>query len=127
MRLSCSYKAISVEISDILTRRRFIGVIASFSVLSSLFPSNYLLSVWALENKNPLRSQKLLKGKFRFFSPYQATVIEEVTSLIIPSDNSSGAREAGVVFAIDDSISKYTRLQALYQKGIEWLDFKAKE
>ena len=116
-----------MDISDILTRRKFIGVITSFSVLSSLFPSNYLLSVWALENKNPLKSQKLLKDKFKFFSPYQATVIEEVTSLIIPSDNSPGAREAGIVFAIDNSISENKRLQTIYQKGIEWLDFKAKE
>jgi len=113
--------------SDILTRRKFIGIITSFSVLSSLFPSNYLLSVWALENKNPLKSQKLLKDKFKFFSPYQATVVEEVTSLIIPSDKSPGAREAGVVFEIDNSISENKRLQTLYQKGIEWLDFKAKE
>ncbi len=110
-----------------LTRRKFIAVITSFSVLSSLLPSNYLLSSWALEDKNSLRSQKLLKGNFKYFSPYQATVIDEVTSLIIPSDNSPGAREAGVVLAIDDSISKYNRLQTLYQKGIEWLDFMAKE
>lgn len=116
-----------MDISDILTRRKFIGIITSFSVLSSLFPSNYLFSVWALENKNPSKSQKLLKDKFRFFSPYQATVIEEVTSLIIPSDSSPGAREAGIVFEIDNSISENKRLQTLYQKGIEWLDFKAKE
>jgi len=113
--------------SDSLTRRKFIAVITSFSVLSSLLPSNYLLSVWALEDKNPSKSQKLLKGKFKFFIPYQATVIEEVTSLIIPSDNSPGAREAGIVFAIDKSISENTRLQTFYQKGIEWLDLKARE
>jgi len=113
--------------SDILTRRKFIGIITSFSVLSSLFPSNYLLSVWALENKNPLKSPKLLKGKFRFFSPYQATVIEEVTSLIIPSDSSPGARQAGVVFEIDNSIVGNRNLRNLYTRGIEWLDFKAKE
>jgi len=113
--------------SDSLTRRKFIAVITSFSVLSSLLPSNYLLSVWALENKNPSKSQKLLKGKFKFLGPYQATVMEEVTSLIIPSDNSPGAREAGIVFAIDNSISEYNRLQRLYQKGIEWLDLKARE
>jgi len=115
-----------VDISDILTRRKFIGIITSFSVLSSLFPSNYLLSVWALENKNPLKSQKLLKDKFKFFTPYQATVIEEVTSLIIPSDNSPGAREAGVVFVIDNSMSENNRLQTLYLQGIEWLDLMSK-
>ncbi|MGH7902027.1 MAG: gluconate 2-dehydrogenase subunit 3 family protein, partial [Thermodesulfobacteriota bacterium] len=108
-------------------RRRFIGVITSFSILSSFLPSNFLPSVWALENKGTSNSQKLLKGKFKFFIPYQATVIEEVTSLIIPSDNSPGAREAGVVFAIDKSISENTRFQTFYQKGIEWLDLKARE
>ena len=115
-----------MDISDILTRRKFIGIITSFSVLSSLFPSNYLLSAWALENKNPLKSQKLLKDKFKFFTPYQATVIEEVTSLIIPSDNSPGAREAGVVFVIDNSMSENNRLQTLYLQGIEWLDLMSK-
>lgn len=112
--------------SDSLSRRKFIYIVTSFSFLSSFFPASDLFSSWALEKKTPLRSQKLLKDKFKFFTPYQATVIEDVTALIIPSDKTPGAREAGVVFKIDNIVSEKKRLQPLYSRGIEWFDFKAK-
>lgn len=113
--------------SDSLTRRTFIGVIASFSVFSSLIPFNYLPSLFASETSDSLKSKKLLEGSFKFFSPHQATVIEEVTSLIIPSDESPGAREAGVVYEIDKSISRNQQLENGYAKGIEALDYMAKQ
>lgn len=113
--------------SDTLTRRTFIGVIASFSVFSSLIPFNYLPSLFASETSESLKSKKLLEGGFKFFSPHQAAVIEEVTSLIIPSDESPGAREAGVVYEIDKSISRNQQLENGYAKGIEALDFMAKQ
>ena len=113
--------------SDSLTRRKFIHIVTSFSVLSSFFPSNYLFSLWAEEKENPLSSQKLLKDKFEFFTPYQATVVEQVTALIIPSDDSPGAREAGVVFEIDKTIVKNQMLKNSYAKGIEALHLMAKQ
>jgi hypothetical protein len=113
--------------SDNLTRRRFIYAITSFSVLSSFFPSNYLLSSRASERKTTLSSQRLPRDKFEFFTPHQAQVIEEVTSLIIPSDNSPGAREAGVVFEIDKTIVMNQRLKNSYAKGIESLHLMAKQ
>lgn len=113
--------------SDSLTRRKFIHIVASFSVLSSFFPSNYLFSLWAEEKENTLSSQKLLKDKFEFFTPYQATVVEQVTALIIPSDDSPGAREAGVVFEIDKTIVKNQMLKNSYAKGIEALHLMAKQ
>jgi hypothetical protein len=113
--------------SDSLTRRKFIYIISSFSVLSSFFPSNYLFSLWAEEKENTLSSQKLLKDKFEFFTPYQATVVEQVTALIIPSDDSPGAREAGVVFEIDKTIVKNQMLNNSYAKGIEALHLMAKQ
>jgi hypothetical protein len=113
--------------SDSLTRRKFIHIVTSFSVLSSFFPSNYLFSLWAEEKENTLSSQKLLKDKFEFFTPYQATVVEQVTALIIPSDDSPGAREAGVVFEIDKTIVKNQMLKNSYAKGIEALHLMAKQ
>jgi hypothetical protein len=113
--------------SDSLTRRTFIGVIASFSLLSSLLPFNSLTSLFALEKSDSLKSKKLLEGNFKFFTPHQAQVIEEVTSLIIPSDESPGAREAGVVFEIDKTAVKNQRLKNSYTKGIEALHQMAKQ
>ncbi len=112
--------------SDSLSRRKFIYIVTSFPFLSSFFPPNYLFSSWAVEKKTPLSPQKLLKVKLKFFTPYQATVIEDVTALIIPSDNTPGAKEAGVVFKIDNIVSEKKPLQELYTRGIEWFDFKAK-
>ena len=109
-----------------LTRRRFITIITSFSLLSSLTPSTLVFSS-SDKKKILISSPSLIKGDFKFFNPYQATVIEEVTSLIIPSDRTPGAREAGVVFKIDNIVSENKRLQALYSHGIEWFDFKAKK
>ena len=108
-----------------LTRRKFIAVITSFSLLSSLTPST-LVFPSSDKKKILIPSPSLIKGNFKFFNHYQATVIEELTSLIIPSDEGPGAREAGVVFKIDNIVSENKRLQALYNNGIEWFDFKAK-
>ena len=112
---------------DGLTRRTFIGVIASFSVLSSLLPFNSLSVLFASEKSDSFKSRKRLEGSFRFFSPHQATVIEEVTSLIIPSDRSPGAREAGVVLEIDKAIAKNQKLGHSYARGIEALDLMARQ
>jgi Gluconate 2-dehydrogenase subunit 3 len=113
--------------SDRLTRRTFIGVIASFSVLSSLIPFNYLPSLFASETSDALKSKKQHEGNFKFFSPDQATVIEEVTSLIIPGDDSPGAREAGVVLEIDKIVAENQKLKNGYTKGIESLHQMAKQ
>lgn len=112
---------------DRLTRRTFIGLVTSFSVLSSLLPFDCLSSLLASEKGDSLKSKKLLEGSFKFFSPHQATVIDEVTSLIIPSDDSLGAREAGVVFEIDKTIAANQKLKNSYSKGIEALDLMAKQ
>ncbi len=113
--------------SNSLTRRTFIGVLASFSVLSSLVPFNYLPSLFASETSDALKSKKQLDGNFKFFSPNQATVIEQVTSLIIPSDDSPGAREAGVVFEIDKTVAENQKLKNGYAKGIESLHQMARQ
>ena len=113
--------------SNGLTRRTFIGVIGSFSVLSSFIPFNYLPSLFASETSDALKSKKQLDGNFKFFSPDQAAVIEQVTSLIIPSDDSPGAREAGVVFEIDKTVAENQKLKNGYTKGIESLHQIAKQ
>jgi len=107
------------------TRRKFIGIITLLSFLSLLIPTTYFFSLRKRKKRIPLISRNLLKGKFEFFSPYQATVVEEVTSLIIPTDEDPGAREAGLVFELDRIVASSDNLKELYTNGIEWLDYMA--
>ncbi len=65
--------------------------------------------------KNPDR-------KFRFFTAYQAAVIADIVSLIIPADDQPGAREAGVVYELDMLVLNAARSQRLYRNGIKWFD-----
>src|SRR5260370_218123 len=39
--------------------------------------------------------------KFEFFTPEEAAEIEAITARIIPTDETPGAREAGIVYFID--------------------------
>lgn len=129
MGLFCDCEETSLDYSDsgYLTRRTFIGAIASFSVLTSLIPFKYLPSLFASETSDSLKSKKPPGGTFKFFSPDQATVIEQVTSLIIPSDESPGAKEAGVVFEIDKTVAENQKLKNGYAKGIESLHQMARQ
>ncbi len=109
-----------------LTRRKFLAITYILSIFLLLNPSNYSYSL-SKRKKIPLTARNLLRGKFKFFTPYQATVVEEVTSLIIPSDDDPGAREAGIVFEIDKIINNSNIHKEIYTKGIEWLDYMAEK
>ncbi len=60
------------------------------------------------------------RDKFAFFTPEQATEVEEMTALIIPTDHTPGAREARVVSFIDRVLVTFERdRQADYTQGLE--------
>jgi len=57
--------------------------------------------------------------KFDFFTPKLAAEIESITARIIPSDETPGAREAGVVYFIDRALVTFAKNdQKLYTAGI---------
>ena len=57
--------------------------------------------------------------KFEFFSPEQAVEIEAVSARIIPTTDTPGAREAGVVFFIDRALVTFGKAnQKLYTEGL---------
>ncbi|MBY0505145.1 MAG: gluconate 2-dehydrogenase subunit 3 family protein [Bryobacteraceae bacterium] len=56
---------------------------------------------------------------FRFFDAASAREIEAIASAIIPSGDSPGAREAGVIHFIDRALETFDRDQRpLYQRGL---------
>jgi gluconate 2-dehydrogenase gamma chain len=58
-----------------------------------------------------------------FFNPPQYAAVTELASLIIPTDETPGAREAKVNEYIDMIVSEGSpSLKKLYRDGLEWLD-----
>jgi gluconate 2-dehydrogenase gamma chain len=58
-----------------------------------------------------------------FFSAAEYTLVERLTEIIIPSDETPGAREAGVSEFIDLMASRDSDLQGSLRTGLRWLNF----
>jgi gluconate 2-dehydrogenase gamma chain len=59
-------------------------------------------------------------AKFEFFKPQEALEVEAIASRIIPSDETPGAKEAGVVYFIDRALVTFASdSQAAYREGLE--------
>jgi gluconate 2-dehydrogenase gamma chain len=67
-------------------------------------------------------------AKLEFLSVEQAAEIESVTAQIIPTDDTPGAREAGIVHFIDRSLASFDRdKQPVYVQGLKDLEAKTRE
>lgn len=65
-------------------------------------------------------------GGLKFFTPEQAREIEAVAAQILPTDDTPGAREAGVIRFIDLNLATYDKdKQAAYTAGLKLLAEKA--
>jgi gluconate 2-dehydrogenase gamma chain len=63
-----------------------------------------------------------------FFTQEEAGEIEAITARIIPTDDSPGAREAGVVYFIDRGLATFAaEEQKTYREGLLELHARAKE
>ena len=66
------------------------------------------------------------QGPPKFFTPSQAAVVEAMAACILPTDDTPGAKEAGVIHFIDLALSGYhADLQTLYKTGIADLEKRA--
>lgn len=67
-------------------------------------------------------------AKFEFFSPEQALEIDAIASRIIPTTDTPGAHEAGVVYFIDRSLVTFAKdSQKLYTDGLNDLQARVAE
>src|SRR5271169_465446 len=57
-----------------------------------------------------------------FFTALEYALIERLTDLILPSDDTPGAREAGVSEFIDLMVSRDADLQRDFRSGLSWLN-----
>jgi gluconate 2-dehydrogenase gamma chain len=66
--------------------------------------------------------------KFEFFTPEQAAEIDAITARIIPTDDTPGAREAGVVYFIDRGLATFAvDDQKKYREGLPELQARVTE
>src|SRR5882762_7250649 len=66
--------------------------------------------------------------KFEFFTPEEAAEIEAITARIFPTDDTPGAREAGVVYFIDRSLATFgADDQKTYREGLPELQARVRE
>ena len=63
----------------------------------------------------------------QFFTPEEYATVERLTDLIIPSDGSPGAREAGVSEFVDFMVFSDPALQYRFRYGLTWLDAHAEQ
>src|SRR6266567_6442897 len=72
--------------------------------------------------------QSATPPKFEFFSPDQAVEIEAIAARIIPTDDTPGAREAGVVYFIDRGLATFAvDDQKTYREGLPELQARVGE
>src|SRR5260370_31222696 len=66
--------------------------------------------------------------KFEFFTPEEAAEIEAITARIIPTDDTPGAREAGVVYFIDRGLVTFAADDhKTYREGLPELQARVSE
>lgn len=109
-----------------LNRRRFL--VQGASGLSAVWVSAHWPALLAAATHAHHATQSAVPPKFNFFSTEEAKEIEAIAARIIPSDDSPGAREAGVVYFIDRGLSTFAvDDQKTYREGLPELQARVGE
>lgn len=76
---------------------------------------------------NPLAQIKPAVYRPVFFSAPEYAMVERLTDLIIPADDTPGARDAGVSEFVDLMASRDAELQREFRSGLVWLNRRGHE
>lgn len=101
-------------------RREILAMLAKIAALSQ-FPG---FSRWvsASENGSAASSPRPSTYQPSFFTPAEYEIVDKVTDLILPADDSPGARDAGVAEFIDFLVAHDEDLQYPFRAGVAWLN-----
>jgi gluconate 2-dehydrogenase gamma chain len=109
-----------------LSRRRFLsqaGIGVSAAWISAHWPEMVAAATHAHQ-----AVQSGTAYKFEFFTPAEATEIDALTARIIPTDDTPGAREAGVLYFIDRALVTFASGdQQKYRDGLPELQSQVRE
>ena len=87
------------------SRRQFL--LNSVSHLSATWLASQWPAAFAAAQHAHRLAQSGAVPKFDFFTPEQATEIDSIAARIIPTDETPGARDAGVVYFIDRALTTF--------------------
>ena len=106
-------------------QRREILRILGVAAVASHFPG---FARWSYASAHPSTEDAPSRPqayKPQFFSAAEFAVVTRLTELIIPSDETPGAREAGVCEFVDFMISHDPEQQAPMRAGLAWLEARS--
>jgi gluconate 2-dehydrogenase gamma chain len=109
-----------------LNRRLFLS--KGVRGLTAVWASAHWPALLAAADHARHAAQSATPPKFEFFTPEQAAEIDAITARIIPTDETPGAREAGVVYFIDRALNTFAKdAQKAYQEGLPELQARVTE
>jgi gluconate 2-dehydrogenase gamma chain len=109
-----------------LSRRNFLT--RAGGAVSAVWLSAHWPAIVAAAEHAHQAAKSAAPAKFQFFSPEQAVEIDAITARIIPSDETPGAREAGVVYFIDHALTTFAiDDQKSYREGLPALQSRVHE
>ena len=112
-------------INDI-SRRDFLT--RAGGAVSAVWLSTHWSAIVAASEHAHQAAKSAAPAKFQFFTPEQAAEIDSITARIIPSDETPGAREAGVVYFIDRALTTFAvDDQKTYREGLPELQARVRE
>jgi gluconate 2-dehydrogenase gamma chain len=107
------------------SRRQFL--LHSATGVSAVWLSANWPSLLAAADHAHTQARSTSSKKLEFFTAEEATEVEAITARIIPSDETPGAREAGVVYFIDRALVTFAKdQQKTYRNGLPALQAQTK-
>jgi gluconate 2-dehydrogenase gamma chain len=108
------------------SRRRFL--LNSLSSLSATWVATHWPAALAAAQHAHNSAQSAAPSKFEFFTPELAAEVDAIVARIIPTDETPGAREAGVVYFIDRALATFASdVQKVYAEGMAELQTRVRE
>ena len=102
-------------------RRGFLTL--SGSALAALFLSADPREVREALKHAHRMAQEPTQGGWKYLTPQQAADVEAIASQIMPTDETPGAKEAGVVYFTDNSLATFAKeQQGPFTKGLDELN-----
>jgi gluconate 2-dehydrogenase gamma chain len=112
--------------NESVSRRHFLS--RGFTGLSAVWATAHWPALLAAATHAHQAVKSAPPPKFGFFGADEAAEIDAITARIIPSDDTPGAREAGVVYFIDRGLTTFSvDDQKTYREGLPELQARVTE
>jgi gluconate 2-dehydrogenase gamma chain len=112
--------------NESLSRRHFLS--RGITGFSAVWASAHWPTLLGAATHARHAAQSAAAPKFEFFTPEEAKEIDAISARIIPSDDTPGAHEAGVVYFIDRGLTTFgVDDQKTYREGLPQLQARVAE